>query len=55
MNQEISSSEIAFPEVNFYYPNQFWQRGGGSKNLIWFFDGVGLLVPEYMQDRLDSV
>lgn len=53
MNQEASSSEAALPEIGFYYPNQFWQSGDWIKNLVLFFDGVGLLVPDYMKEQLD--
>ena len=35
------------------YPNQSWYRGDWIKNLILSFDGVGLLVPDYMRDGLD--
>lgn len=53
MTGETSLGGAATPEVGFYYPNQFWYRGDWIKNLILFFDGVGLLVPDYMKDRLD--
>jgi len=39
------------PEIAFYYPNPMWQYGDWIKNLVLFFDGVGLLVPEYMKER----
>jgi hypothetical protein len=39
------------PELAFYYPNPMWHSGGWAKNLILFFDGIALLVPEYMRDR----
>lgn len=42
------------PEIAFYYPNPIWLNGDWIKNLILFFDGIGLLVPEYMQERLES-
>ena len=54
MSEGISSGRVAAPEVGFYYPNQFWYRSDWIKNLILFFDGLGLLVPDYMKDRLDS-
>ena len=54
MSQEASSSGPALPEIGFYCPNQFWYSGDWIKNLILFFDGIGLLVPEYMMDRLDQ-
>ena len=38
-------------EVAFYYPNPMWSNGDWIKNLILFFDGVALLVPDYMQNR----
>lgn len=43
------------PEVAFYYPNPFWDDSGWIKNLILFFDGVALLVPEYMKDRIEQL
>ncbi|MGH7388104.1 MAG: hypothetical protein ACREM3_01410 [Candidatus Rokuibacteriota bacterium] len=39
------------PEIAFYYPNPMWHYGDWIKNLVLFFDGVGLLVPEYMKER----
>jgi hypothetical protein len=39
---KASSSEIAF-----YYPGHLWHRPEWIKNLLLFFDGIGLLVPEY--------
>ena len=46
-------AETTLPEIAFYYPEPFWGDGDWIKNLILFFDGVGLLVPEYMRDRID--
>ena len=42
-------------EVAFYYPNPVWHSGNWIKNLILFFDGIGLLVPNYMKDRPELV
>ena len=42
-------------ELAFYYPNPMWTHGNWIKNLILFFDGIALLVPEYMKDRLESL
>lgn len=42
-------------ELAFYYPNPMWQNGDWINNLILFFDGVALLVPEYMKDRPEMV
>ena len=38
-------------ELAFYYPNPMWARGDWIKNLVLFFDGIALLVPDYMKDR----
>lgn len=31
-----------------------WMDGNWVKNLILFFDGIGLLVPEYMKDKIED-
>lgn len=36
------------PEFAFYYPGQYWHDADWIKNLVCFFDGVAMLVPEYM-------
>ena len=38
------------PEFAFYYPGQYWSDPDWIKNLVCFFDGVAMLVPEYMPD-----
>ncbi|MGH9737245.1 MAG: hypothetical protein ACRD4X_01485 [Candidatus Acidiferrales bacterium] len=38
-------------EVAFYYPGPVWSNGDWIKNLILFFDGVALLVPNYIRDK----
>jgi hypothetical protein len=42
-------------ELAFYYPNAIWSDGSWIKNLILFFDGIALLVPNYMKDRPGKV
>jgi len=42
------------PEIAFYYPNPIWMDGDWIKNLILFFDGIALLVPDYMKDEIES-
>ena len=37
------------PEVAFYYPGQYWYDADWIKNLILFFDGIAMLIPEYME------
>jgi hypothetical protein len=48
---EAVSRQNATKEYAFYYPNAMWVSGDWAKNLILFFDGIALLVPEYMKDR----
>ena len=43
--------EIIEPELAFYYPNPVWSDGNWVKNLLLFFDGIALLIPQYMIDR----
>lgn len=38
-------------EIAFYYPNPMWYSGDWVKSLILFFDGIALLVPEYMKHQ----
>lgn len=45
-NQEQSGREEV-QDVAFYYPGHVWYRADWVKNLLLFFDGVGLLVPGY--------
>lgn len=47
------STAVPPPEIAFYYPNPMWSSGDWVKSLILFFDGIGLLVPAYMKDRLE--
>ena len=44
------------PEFAFYYPGQYWGDPDWVKNLILFFDGIAVLIPDYMRDhgRLDD-
>lgn len=49
-----SVMEAPRPEIAFYYPNPFWIDGDWIKNLILFFDGIALLVPDYMKDRVED-
>ena len=42
-------------ELAFYYPNPVWTYGDWIKSLVLFFDGIALLVPDYMRDRPEQV
>lgn len=39
----------AIKEVAFYYPGHLWHQSDWIKSLLLFFDGIGLLIPEYKQ------
>jgi hypothetical protein len=42
-------------EVAFYYPGHLWSEPEWIKTLLLFFDGIGLLVPEYKQHEPESI
>ena len=42
-------------EVAFYYPGHLWHRPEWIKTMLLFFDGVGLLIPEYKQGEPEMV
>ena len=39
------------PDVAFYYPGQYWLDADWIKNIVLFFDGIGMLIPSYMPDQ----
>lgn len=41
------------PEFAYYYPEPYWLAHESSwiKSLVLFFDGVAILLPNYMQVR----
>lgn len=38
-------------EIGFYYPGHLWYDIDQIKNMLLFFDGFGLLMPEYKKDE----
>ena len=40
-------------EIAFYYPGPIWHGSDWIKTLILFFDGVGILLPNYMRGKLE--
>src|SRR5260370_32864047 len=38
-------------EIAFYYPGPMWRGSDWIKTLILFFDGVALLLPNYMKGK----
>lgn len=43
------------PNIAFYYPGPYWWSSDFIKNSLLFFDGVALLIPEYMSSYIDRV
>ena len=52
---EFNMDKSVTREIAFYYPNPVWTYGDWIKNLVLFFDGIALLVPDYMRDRPEQV
>lgn len=46
---------VGTSSLAFYYPGHIWHDDDWIKNLLLFFDGVGLLVPEHKQDEVERV
>jgi hypothetical protein len=40
-------------EIAFYYPGPVWHTSDWIKTLILFFDGVAMVVPDYMKGKLE--
>jgi len=55
MAKKIQKHSNSQKELAFYYPGPVWQSGDWIKNLILFFDGIALLVPNYIKDKPDVV
>jgi hypothetical protein len=49
----VRSESKSLPEVAYYYPNATWRHSSSDfiKNLLLYFDGVSVLVPEYLRDK----
>jgi hypothetical protein len=47
-------TDTALPDVAFYYPGHLWHSENWIKSLLLFFDGIGLLVPEYKQHEPEA-
>ena len=45
----MTVQQAEFREIAFYYPGHLWRSTEWMKTLLLFFDGIGLLVPEYKQ------
>lgn len=49
----MSESSNPPAELAYYYPEPYWlaEEGSWIKSLLLFFDGVGILLPNYMRGR----
>lgn len=50
MSNAYISDGDQLPKVAYYYPEPYWIDSDWVKNLILFFDGVAVLVPDYMPE-----
>ena len=48
-------ADLDIPKVAFYYPGPVWSASDPIKNLLLFFDGIGLLVPRYLRDKPERI
>ncbi len=44
-----------YQELAFYYPGHLWRHTDWIKSLLLFFDGVGLLIPEYKKGEPERI
>jgi hypothetical protein len=49
MPEEVQSKEIAF-----YYPGPMWHHDDWIKTMILFFDGIGILLPDYLRGKPEA-
>jgi hypothetical protein len=49
------ADEATIRDVAFYYPGHLWRHSEWIKTLLLFFDGIGLLVPEYKQGEPETL
>lgn len=54
-SSDLPRSGSEHRDFAFYYPGPVWHSSDAIKNLLPFFDGVGLLVPSYLRDKPDTV
>lgn len=52
MDNEYGPKAEKLPEVAYYYPNPYIGNVDWVKNLLLFFEGIAVLIPDYMDDHL---
>jgi hypothetical protein len=50
----MANNDIEIPDVAFYYPGHLWYHTDWIKTLLLFFDGIGLLIPEYKRGEPEA-
>ena len=43
--------EVQAKEIAFYYPGPMWRHDDWIKTMILFFDGIGILLPDYLKGK----
>src|SRR5579863_8232695 len=47
----MSSADDTSKEIAFYYPGPMWHYDDWIKTMIMFFDGIGILLPDYLRGK----
>ena len=47
----VPMSEVESKEIAFYYPGPMWHHDDWIKTMILFFDGIGILLPDYLKGK----
>ncbi|HEY9286214.1 MAG TPA: hypothetical protein VIP46_22370 [Pyrinomonadaceae bacterium] len=51
----MANTDTSIQDVAFYYPGHLWRYTDWIKSLLLFFDGIGLLIPEYKQGEPEAL
>lgn len=51
MSMVVSTPAVQTKEVAFYYPGPMWHHDDWIKTMILFFDGIGILLPNYLNGK----
>jgi hypothetical protein len=51
----MANTNTSIQDVAFYYPGHLWHHTDWIKSLLLFFDGIGLLIPEYKQGEPEAL
>ena len=51
----IPASAIPSKEIALYYPGPMWHHDDWIKTMIFFFDGIRILLPNYLHGKPEHV